>query len=286
MAVRAARLFTAWRQLIQAHGDAQAAVRASTRAMLEAAWRHLDDPYDSAGQGEFATAAAAAVARGRSRSTDLMGATLKRALDEADVKPPRVRLVTADKPRGLLLVEEMYRPGATWRYELSRGVSDADARERALVRAATIAEMDLALASRDAFEQYAAAAPEILGHRRVLHPELSTGGSCGLCIAAATRVYKKADLMPLHDRCHCVPWPILSTQSDEDLVQRINGADLDELYLRIGETSREALKKVRFTVEDHGELGPTLREAGHDFRDHADAVRDADDGTPIGAVAA
>lgn len=114
----------------------------------------------------------------------------------------------------------------------------------------------------------------------MVHPELSEGGTCGLCIAAATRLYRKADLMPLHARCHCLPHVVLAGQ--EDLAQVINGMDLDELYAAIGATRREELVKTRVKVVQHGELGPVLVQEGHAFRGPDQVRADAGSDTPIG----
>lgn len=38
----------------------------------------------------------------------------------------------------------------------------------------------------------------------------SPGDTCGLCVQAATRVYKRADLAPIHTRCRCTVRPLLT----------------------------------------------------------------------------
>ncbi len=40
-------------------------------------------------------------------------------------------------------------------------------------------------------------------YRRVIHPELSKTGTCGLCAVASTRTYHTSALMPLHSNCKC-----------------------------------------------------------------------------------
>jgi hypothetical protein len=100
----------------------------------------------------------------------------------------------------------------------------------------------------------------ITGWRRVVHPELSRSGTCGLCIAASTRIYKTGDLMPLHDNCHCEPVPIVLGKADP-------GLELDELafhrlYSTSGGNTAAALKKTRWTVHQNGEIGPVLAPEG------------------------
>ena len=91
----------------------------------------------------------------------------------------------------------------------------------------------------------------------MLHPELATSGqSCGLCIAASHRTYRKADLLPLHNLCHCEPVEIVGNR---DVGGQINDEDLDILYGAAGDsTERTALSNTKWAVEDHGELGPRL----------------------------
>lgn len=275
-------LLQRWLALVTAHGRAQGATAAATNAAVLAAWRRLDNPYDRDAEVEFARAAAAAVRAGRVRSNDLVDAHMRRVLDTVDLGY-RARPVVAAEPRGLPIEEVMARAAKQYRWERSQGRGEAEARESAGTRARLIAETDLALASRDAFSQIARGVERITGYRRVVHPELSTGGTCGLCIAAATRIYRVEELLPLHNRCKCTQLPIV--KGVPDLAQRINGMDLESLYVRIGETGRDELAKFRVRVEDHGETGPTLVVARHHFRDHAEVVEDKDPETPIGSVA-
>ncbi|QOL33130.1 hypothetical protein BE0216_03760 [Bifidobacterium eulemuris] len=99
---------------------------------------------------------------------------------------------------------------------------------------------------------------KVLSYRRVLHPELSKSGSCGLCIVAADRWYSTANLMPLHVRCKCGVAP---AGSDEDPGLDLNKADLDRLYAEAGSNKAEDLVNVRVKTISHGELGPVLTAA-------------------------
>jgi hypothetical protein len=274
MATTRRALLASWRRLIRAQGDARA-------------WVRLDDPFDPVAEAVFVAQAAAAIERGRATAANLTGSTLRRMLIEAEVAPPRgIRVAPNPEPRGITLAQEMLRPGATARFQITQGVERPQAMNAGLIRAKTMADTDIAMAGRDAFLAIADAAPRIVGYRRVVHPELSRGGTCGLCIAAATRIYRKSELMPLHDRCQCEPVPVLDIDTDEDLAQTINGIDLEELYIQLGETTREKLKHTRVKVEEHGELGPVLRQEGHAFRDADKAAEDARPGTPIGEAPA
>ena len=50
------------------------------------------------------------------------------------------------------------------------------------------------------------------------------------------------------------------------IVGQLNDGTLGELYQAAGSTRGADLKRVRVTVEEHGELGPQLRVRGQHFR--------------------
>lgn len=74
------------------------------------------------------------------------------------------------------------------------------AQQKAAVRIATTANTDVQLAVRAQYQK-TMSAQGATGWRRILHPELSKSGPCGLCVVAADRVYKSEDLLPIHNRC-------------------------------------------------------------------------------------
>ena len=108
-----------------------------------------------------------------------------------------------DEPRGVDPANVWERPAKTYRFERSMGRDHAEALDLAVQRAQTIAEDDLAHAMRISAAQHSQAADGVIGLRRVVHPEMSQGGSCGLCLAASDRIYKVATLLPIH--ANCVP---------------------------------------------------------------------------------
>lgn len=145
-----------------------------------------------------------------------------------------------------------------WRYARSIDVAEDQARARGEQRLEAQVDMDLSLAMRESARTVLADAEQVTGYRRVIHPELSRGGSCGLCVVAADRVYRKAELMPIHARCVCTIAPVTRAH---DPGAELNAIDLEQLYGAAGSTRREDLKRVRIAVEQHGELGPVLRAA-------------------------
>lgn len=80
------------------------------------------------------------------------------------------------------------------------GDSPDKAQAKAAVRIGAIAETDVTLAVRAQYQR-TMSKQGALGWRRILHPELSETGPCGLCVVAADRVYKTEDLLPIHNRC-------------------------------------------------------------------------------------
>lgn len=96
---------------------------------------------------------------------------------------------------------------------------------------------------------------KVIGYRRVIHPEMSKGGVCGMCVVAADRKYKVGDLKAIHLECKCT---VMEIFKDFDPGQQLNGKDLDALYGAAGGNTRDLLKRVRYTLVDHEELGVVL----------------------------
>lgn len=160
--------------------------------------------------------------------------------------------------------------------------------EAAYERLETTVETDITLASNDAAtERFTKNGTKAF--RRVIHPEASMGGVCGLCIAAATRVYTKKDLLALHDHCHCTVAPILHGQ---DLGKILNTADLHKIYAAVTNTPKwkkdhegryateaDFLKNLRYKVVAHSELGRLLvpYERTHETMSDYAAMPDVDE---------
>lgn len=113
--------------------------------------------------------------------------------------------------------------------------------------------------------------PRLVGWRRMVHPELSRNGSCGMCLVASTRLYYRADLMPIHTGCNCVPLPIYE---GSDAAYLVNEEDLARFYDEAGSNRREDLKNTRYQINQHGELGPVLNRHGVPFRTPGQVARD------------
>lgn len=161
--------------------------------------------------------------------------------------------------------EQVYgRVAAEYRYQRSLGMSDGDALQRAFIRGREMVSTDLGLAFQRQSQRFMDR-NQISRYRRVVRPELSQSGSCGLCVAASDRVYRKKDLLPIHARCKCVT---ICVTEKTDPGSQLNDDSLQQLYQQAGgSTYGKDLKKVRVNVFDHPELGPQLRVAGQNVRD-------------------
>lgn len=139
-------------------------------------------------------------------------------------------------------------------------LGESDILSRVGDRAVVMAGDNLNVALRAQLEESARRDPAtVTGYRRVVRPELSAGGACGLCVAASTRLYSRGDLLPLHSRCKCIVVPTIGEAGgDGDVGGAINDADLGALYDAAGSTSRKDLRRTRYKVIRHGELGSWL----------------------------
>ena len=158
-------------------------------------------------------------------------------------------------------VEVLNRPVRKMRYLESKGATREQALEAGLVRLDAIAEANMMLAQRLAEAEVINAAANldgspVVGMRRIIHPELSLTGTCGLCIAASDRLYTVRELLPMHRLCKCTS---AAVTEEFDPADALNAVDLRRLYRDAGGTSRAHLKRTRYKEDDHGELGPTLK---------------------------
>jgi hypothetical protein len=150
-----------------------------------------------------------------------------------------------------------------FRYNVvARGDSLAAAQGKARVRIESAAATDITLAVREQYRE-SFDRERVQGWRRILRPELSEHGPCGLCVVAADRVYRKQDLQPIHDRCVCDVLPIVDGL---DPGIRLNADDLRRLYQAAGGTGGAGLKAIRVALAEHGELGPVLVDADQHHR--------------------
>lgn len=156
-------------------------------------------------------------------------------------------------------------------------------------RAQSIAMTDLQLAKTAAARQQLAGDHRVVGYRRVL----TNARACGMCVVASTVRYRKQDLMPIHPGCDCAVAPIVgaydpgrtinsatlapdAAPGEGGLYQHSDVLDLGDLLEathraiedRFGRRATDAAaidyRKV-ILVRQHGELGPVLTVADHNF---------------------
>lgn len=252
-----------FRALVDRHAAVMARLTEQLLRQVLGRWTPFTGFYDDAAVADVAAQMSASVTVAQRQAGRVTEQYLRRTLAEMGVATPRATVVELpDSLRaGTPLAEVYQRPAVTVRY-----LDSIDAPEpvrQARTRVEVLARTDVQLAQREAARQVLTVVPEVVGYRRVVHPELSVGGTCGLCIAAADRTYSREELLPIHGRCHCTVAPIVGAQ---DPGQRLNAQDLAELYRAAGGTDAARLKRVRYDVVQHGELGPSLVVQGQQFR--------------------
>ena len=246
---------------IDAYADATDDTLADLIAAILAIYEDVD-PYSAR-----EVAAAAAQAADQSNVSTLLSAgiaaqylaSILGIIGDTSVPVPTPQLIPI---RGGVDMGKVYeRPAKLVRRLVAKGVPFDEAWRRANAYIAALADGDVRLAQRQALD-FTMAGLGVTGYRRILRPELSRDGSCGLCIAASDRVYKVGTLMPIHARCKCTVMPIVG---GVDPGASLNNLSLGDLYDAAGSTSGKDLKKVRYSVNEHGEWGPVLTREGDAF---------------------
>lgn len=180
---------------------------------------------------------------------------------QSPIRPDLLRVLIGR--RGTTGFKVWSRPVFLYREILRKGGTEQEAFQAARALADVLGHMDTALARREASHAQMET-EQVTRYRRIIHPEVSLArggeGTCGLCIAAATKVYNTGRLMPLHDRCACEVLPIIG-EVDPGLA--LNDADLfrllKTLYADADDSNKaDDLKRTRYREVQHGELGPYL----------------------------
>lgn len=154
-------------------------------------------------------------------------------------------------------------PEQVWKrplYEYKNARNAGDSHQQALMktqkRVRQLADSEIRLAKRErAARTFERSGEEVIGYRRIIHPELSETGTCGLCLVAADRLYYREELYPLHDNCKCEVLPV--TKSNDPGLS-LNRADLDYIYDVAGGNTASKLSNTRIKEFQSGELGSVL----------------------------
>lgn len=200
-------------------------------------------------------------------------ATVTSTMSGEDLPTPAI--ILGPLRNGADMRRVFHRPAKLFRRQVAKGVAPAEAFKQAMDLAAKLTETNNTLAMREASRlALSELGPRagVTGYRRIVRPELARTGSCGLCIVASDRIYKRADLMPIHNGCNCDVLPIIGkAYGAGDPGNSFNNLDLEDFYAAAGDSnSGRDLKKVRVQVNEHGEYGPTLGDANQKFTDWRD----------------
>lgn len=179
--------------------------------------------------------------------------------------------VTGTATRGVNPTEVYRRPYTQVWTDLSRGKTLDQAVAAGQRRAVTIAATDLQLArTRTAQQVLQQSTKHVIGYRRELGPGTH---HCAMCLLTSSRIYHKADLMPLHPGCSCTPTPIFRGEEvpevDPALLHDTVRRDLGDKYVRASGHGPVDYRDIIIT-RDHGELGPVLAVRGQDFTGPSD----------------
>lgn len=238
--------------------------------MVEALWAlwselRIDDWFDDTTVAGVAAESAAQVIDGLKKQQKASRSYARTMLRQAGVKLPKQSAPELIYPRHDVLITDVYqRPAESFRWKMRQTAGDVKAAwDAAEDRLDVLVDTDLRLvANREERDTYAAVGT-VTGYRRIIHPELTASGTCGLCVVAADRVYKLSELQPIHDRCVCTTAPIIG-ENDPGL--DLNGADLRRIYAAGGGNTRKELKNIRLKDITHGEIGPILGRDGQEIK--------------------
>jgi len=197
---------------------------------------------------------------------------LRPVLNAFGVDTTQLPAIIDSYPRANTFTSEVYaRPVEQFIWARRNGGTLTESKEAFEQRLRDVAEADMLAAEREESQRVYKSRTEIIGHRRIIHPEKAESGfSCGLCVVAATRFYTTDELLAIHGGCNCDTAPITAT-SDPGL--SLNENDLKEFYNAAGSTASEDLLNTRIRYVEHGELGPILVKQGDHFRTPEDAGR-------------
>lgn len=232
-------------QLVRGQAVRIAQVRRAVTGTVSRSWSSLADYRDEAIAG-WARRTASTVQAGQVRTASLVDAYMaayKAEVIGSAVGPVGIPLDVATGARGVPAAEVYGRMGPEVWSSLSRGLSFDEAVRAGLARALKTAETDLQLAKTHSSRYLIDNDTDAVSYRRVLN-----GESCTLCSQAATRVYHRGDLMPIHPGCDCGVRPVYE---DHPTPTPDPGTPVDD--------------RGDVEVNHHSELGPVLTVHGQHF---------------------
>lgn len=242
--------------LVEAQGGSQELLAVQATGAARAQVTGFGGWYDDAAVAALGARIAGQVQpvqRAVAAVTDAFAARVSSQIKGSIVRPVGA-VDVAGLRAGTTLPEVYARLGPAYRYAVSKGAKPERALKLVVDRSVAMVNTDVQLAQRAQWQKFMHA-NRIEEYRRVIHPELARGGTCGLCVAASDRVYSKDTLLPIHGGCHCGVLPIIG---GVDVGHRLNTEDLARLYDAAGSASADDLKRTQWVIHHHGELGPIL----------------------------
>lgn len=246
-----------------------ARLQARLKVLVATLWDGLTD-VDDAAMADWLGSIIPVVTAAETHGAADMAGYLALVVAEMTGASPRysgvpASLVTGAAVRRGTPPEVVYaRPLIQTRSLLANGVSINEALQAGRVRALSLAATDTQSARIYAAQAVMEGEPRVQGYRR----NLTGGHSCGLCVVASTRRYRKEELLPRHPGCDCGVLPIVA---HHDPGQVINRPLLDSLHANVAATfgpdavtlsaDSDAYREL-VSIYDHGEYGPTLMRAG------------------------
>ncbi|MFF9088644.1 hypothetical protein ACF1BE_19870 [Streptomyces sp. NPDC014991] len=184
--------------------------------------------------------------------------------DMLGVSTPAAGVELPEALRGVEPAEVYRRPFVTAYTALSKGKAYAAALGEARTRLLSITETDMQLARTHAARQSMQR-----GGVRFFRRDLRGPGNCALCTIASTQRYRVEKLMPIHPGCNCKPVPIKGDRDPGQIIdERLLREAHDAIAKGIGASDAGGrtpdYRKIIITRE-HGEYGPLLAVARHDF---------------------
>lgn len=276
--------------LAERYRDALIAIRKRVSTRVEANWRALGS-WDQADVPRFLDATLPVVEAGQRRTVSLTDAYLSRVSGTRAVGLNAADLIGAAVRNGTEPATVYTRPFIQHWAAIKSGTDFTASVSAAGVRAGQSAATDISLTMRDTATEFQNESPEmdseIVGWERVLDPD-----ACAFCAAASTRRYEYPnptrvvafqvkfnvdDGWPLHNNCQCSIAPVFA--ENDKAIQAFNERVLSNIkeanagrdtaywnarHFRVDGQTGDIIEP-RVAVREHGELGPVITDASHNF---------------------
>lgn len=269
-------------QLVESMAKRRGKILSNAEAQIVALWRRTN-PYDGKSVQRFVREAARISGAAQDSAVTLATATQRQIFERLDIdvdisprvdhsvrnwaedesawdEPVKVKTSRGEAQR--VPAERVFeRAARQFRFDVSDGMSQEKALANSIERAKMILDGNVQLAERDArvdIYEYVQGKNKgtRIGYRRIIHPELSKTGTCGLCFVAADRVYQDINTWSLHPNCHCTVLPIVkrSNGTVDDPGLKLSRDDLNAVYAEAGSTYRNDLISTIWKPDEHGEM--------------------------------